>query len=660
LFEPIRIGNVQVRNRFVMAPMGPAGMSDGSGAFNQRGIDYYAERARGGVGLIITGTSIIENEIEPRNLPFMPCPTINSGAFIASAKLLTERIHAYDARIFIQLTVGFGRVIFPAVIQRGGRLVGPSENSSVWDSNTITRALSTEEVKTLIDKMGEAAAICKYSGFDGVEIHAVHEGYLLDQFAVSLFNRRSDQYGGAITNRLRFAVEIVQTIKDTCGEDYPVAIRYSLKHFIKGLNKGGLPGESFLELGRDIEEGLEVAKMLEVAGYQAIDVDAGSYDSWYWSHPPAYFEKGMYLEFGRKLKEILSVPIITAGRLDDPVLASASVREGKTDMIGLARPLLADPHLVKKIQQDKIDLIRPCLSCHDGCLNRMNVLLSCAVNPATGRESEFAIKRSYTVKRLMIIGGGVAGCEAARVCAFRGHRVSLYEKNARLGGNLIPGSIPDFKKDERRLLEWYERQLTDLGVEVRLNTVVRKRFIEENEPDVVIIATGSRPKTLDIKFSSNEKIASATDVLLGYRSSGDKTVIMGGGLVGCETALWLAKQGKEVTIVEALADVLLGGDKVCPPNEQMLRDLLHFHKVQIKTEASLLAVDDTGVTIRIKEDVETIAADSLIVAVGYEPDRNLWEEIRKSSFDSYLLGDARVVRNIMNAIWDANEVCRGI
>ena len=660
LFEPIKIGNVEIKNRFVLAPMGPGGMSDENGAFNQRGTDFYVERAKGGVGLLIVGTTIIENEIEKRNLPFMPCPTLNPGAFNGSAKLLTERVHAYDAKIFIQLTAGFGRVINPRCVTADTKLIGPSVNPSRWNPELMTRELTTQEVKQLVAKMAEAATICKGAGFDGIEIHAVHEGYLLDQFTMTLLNRRTDQYGGSLMNRLRFPIEIVQAIKEACGKDFPVALRYSLKHFIKELRQGGLPGEDFVEKGRDIEEGLEIAKILEDAGYDAFDADVGCYDAWYWNHPPAYFNKGMYLPYNELLKKVLKVPVITAGRMENPDLASAAILEGKTDMIGLGRPLLADAYVVKKIKDEKTEDIRPCLSCHQGCLLRLGVILSCALNPATGREKELAIEKANTVRQVMVVGAGIAGCEAARVCALRGHKVSLYEKNDQLGGNLIPGSVPDFKEDDRNLMKWYGKQLRDLKVATHYNSIVTKEFIDNNNPDVLIIATGSTPKVIELPTSVQDKIVTASDVLMGIKDAGDVTVIVGGGLVGCEVALWLVKQGKKVTIVETLETILSSGQLLSPANETMLRDLLNFHHVNILTGASLTGVNHAGAVISMNKGEQTIPADSIILAVGYKEDQTLYQQIKNNTFDTYLLGDARKVQNIMFAVWDAYEVSRHI
>ncbi|MBF8984024.1 FAD-dependent oxidoreductase [Lutibacter sp. B2] len=660
LFEPIKIGKLEIKNRFVMAPMGPGGLCSEDGTFNEKGINYYVERAKGGTGLIITGITYVENDIEKCVMPSMPCTTINPVNFVKTAKILTERVHAYDSKIFLQLTAGFGRVSIPSIV---GDVtpIAPSPVPHKWVPGLTCRSLTIEEIETYIKKFTESAVIAKQAGFDGVEIHAVHEGYLLDQFTMTIFNKRTDKYGGSLINRLRFPIEIVNGIKEACGKDFPVSLRYSVKSFIKDLNEGGLPGEEFEEKGRDLEEGLEVAKILEEAGYDAFNADSGSYDSWYWSHPPMYFKKGMYLSLNEQLKKILKVPVITAGRMDTPKLASSAIAEEKTDMIGLGRPLLADAFIPKKIKEGKLEKIRPCLSCQDGCIGRLaqGGALSCAVNPSTGREKEYSIEPAKEIKNIMIIGGGVAGCEAARVCAIRGHKISLYEKNDSLGGNIIPGGIPDFKENDKLLIKWYENELKEYNVDIHFNIKVTKDFVEKTNPDVIIIATGSSPKMLNL-HDNTHKVYTAQDILLGNHSPGNSTVIIGGGLVGCETALWLAQQGKKVTIVETLDNILSTGPALCHANSEMLRDLLKFHNVKIKTSSSITGVNDKGAVIKSENKEEIVPADSIILAIGYNSEKQLYYKLRDNSKEMYLLGDARQVQNIMNAIWDAYEVSRNI
>ncbi|WP_050606900.1 FAD-dependent oxidoreductase [Clostridium niameyense] len=660
LFEPINIGNVQIKNRFAMAPMGPSGLCCEDGTFNEKGIEYYVERAKGGTGLIITGVTYVENDIEKCVMPSMPCPTLNPTNFIRTSKVLTERVHAYNAKIFLQLSAGFGRVSIPGVVTNS-KPVAPSPIPHKWIPSITCRELTVDEIKTYVKKFGESAAIAKEAGFDGIEVHAVHEGYLLDQFTMTLFNKRTDEYGGNLENRLRFPIEILNEIKETCGKDFPVSLRYSVKSYIKGLNDGALPGEDFKEQGRDLEEGLKVAKILEEAGYDAFNSDAGTYDSWYWNHPPMYFEKAPYLMLNEKLKKILNVPVITAGRMDNPTLASDAIYHNKTDMIALGRPLLADPYIPLKIKEEKLKKIRPCLSCQDGCMGRLQLggAISCAVNPSTGREKDFQLEPAKHIKNVLIIGGGIAGCEAARVASIRGHKVSLYEKNNKLGGNIIPGSVPDFKEDDRNLIKWYENELKENHVKINFNTTVTKDLVNKLNPDVIIIATGSIPKMLDLK-GNKDKVYTAQDILLKNKESGDSVVIVGGGLVGCETALWLVKQGKKVTIVEYLNDLLASGPSICHANSQMLKDLLKFYKVDIKTNSTISNIDNNKVIINQKGNEFTVNADSVILAVGYSPEKTLYNDLKFNNKEIYLLGDAREVKNIMSAIWDAFEVARNI
>lgn len=654
LFEPVKIGNLEIRNRFVMAAMGPQGLGDAEGAFNQRGIDYYVARARGGTGLIITGVTFVENEVEPHLMPGVPCSTYNPKHFKRTASEMTERIHAYNSKIFLQMSAGFGRVIPP-----------PDENTPPISASAVTdrwvdvtcRGISKDEIHHIVKMLGEGAANAKQAGFDGIQIHAVHEGYLLDQFAISFFNHRTDEYGGCIENRLRFAREVVEEIKKRCGNDFPVTLRYSPKSFIKDWREGGLPDEEFEEKGRDITEGIEAAKLLVQYGYDALDVDVGCYDAWFWNHPPMYQKKGLYIPYAKIMKEAVDVPIICAGRMDNPDLALSALEDGACDMIGLGRPLLADPDYVNKLRAGKTALIRPCLSCHEGCLGRMTKTssLNCAVNPEACRESINFLTPALKSKKVLIAGGGVAGCEAARVLKLRGHEPVIYERNGRLGGNLIPGGVPDFKEDDRALVAWYENTLKDLGVEIKLNTEVTPEIVKNCNADVVIIATGSKPKIFNL--GDNNKVFTATDVLCGKKQAGNKVVVLGGGLVGCELALYLKEMGKEVTIIEAMDSLLALNGPSCFANLSMLLALIPYKHINVITSSKVIKTTDKGVLINTEGSGEReIEADTVVLAVGYNSEKELYDSLKYEVSDIRLLGDARKVSNIMYAIWDAYEV----
>lgn len=658
LFSPIKIGSITIKNRFAMAPMGPLGLADANGGWNQRGIDYYVERAKGGTGLIITGVTFFDQVVEKQDPTTVPNPLYKPVNFVKTSREMTERIHAYGSKIFLQLSGGFGRVTIPTNV---GDIppIAPSAIPHRWLDKTC-RAITVDEIHAIVKQFGEAAFHAKRAGFDGVQIHAVHEGYLIDQFAISMFNQRTDEYGGSLENRLRFAKEIVEEIKKTCGDDFPVTLRFSLKSMIKDWRVGALPGEDFEEKGRDTEEGLKAAKLLESYGYDALDTDVGTYDAWWWNHPPMYQKKGLYREYCKMVKEVVDIPVFCAGCMDNPDMALEAIENGECDVIDLGRPLLADPDYCNKLRCGKITQIRPCISCHEGCMGRVASysLLNCAVNPQAARERVNAYEPILKKKKVLIVGGGVAGCEAARVLAIRGHQPVVYEKGSRLGGNLIPGGAPDFKEDDIALADWYTNELNRLGVHVHLNTELNEEEIKAMDYDTVILATGSKPKVFSLGDDSHTY--TAEQVLLKQKDAGKKTVVVGGGLVGCETALWLAQNGIHVTIVEALDKVMAVNGPLCAANKEMLEALLPFNGVEIITGAKVTEFANGEVKVDTKEGSKTIMSDSVILSVGYKEENTLYNNLQFDIPDLYLLGDAKKVSNIMYAIWDAFEVANHI
>lgn len=658
LFSPIKIGSITIKNRFAMAPMGPLGLADANGGWNQRGIDYYVERAKGGTGLIITGVTFFDQVVEKQDPTTVPNPLYKPVNFVKTSREMTERIHAYGSKIFLQLSGGFGRVTIPTNV---GDIppIAPSAIPHRWLDKTC-RAITVDEIHAIVKQFGEAAFHAKRAGFDGVQIHAVHEGYLIDQFAISMFNQRTDEYGGSLENRLRFAKEIVEEIKKTCGDDFPVTLRFSLKSMIKDWRVGALPGEDFEEKGRDTEEGLKAAKLLESYGYDALDTDVGTYDAWWWNHPPMYQKKGVYREYCKMVKEVVDIPVFCAGRMDNPDMALEAIENGECDVIDLGKPLLADPDYCNKLRCGKITQIRPCISCHEGCMGRVASysLLNCAVNPQAARERVNAYEPILKKKKVLIVGGGVAGCEAARVLAIRGHQPVVYEKGSRLGGNLIPGGAPDFKEDDIALADWYTNELNRLGVHVHLNTELNEEEIKAMDYDTVILATGSKPKVFSLGDDSHTY--TAEQVLLKQKDAGKKTVVVGGGLVGCETALWLAQNGIHVTIVEALDKVMAVNGPLCAANKEMLEALLPFNGVEIITGAKVTEFANGEVKVDTKEGSKTIMSDSVILSVGYKEENTLYNNLQFDIPDLYLLGDAKKVSNIMYAIWDAFEVANHI
>ncbi|MDX2321898.1 MAG: FAD-dependent oxidoreductase [Moritella sp.] len=665
LFKPMNIGKLKLKNRYSMAPMGTLGCVDGDGAYNNRGIEYYLARARGGVGLIITGVQMVENELEQFPMPSLPCPTNNPTAYIRSAKEMTERIHTYGTKIFAQLTAGWGRSCIPGFTPLD-KSIAPSEAANRFDPSITHRELTTEEVKYFITKFVESAAIAQKAGFDGVEIHAVHEGYLLDQFTMEFFNKRTDQYGGSFENRYRFAVEIVQSIKAVCGKDFPVSLRYSVKGNMKGFGQGILPGEQAEEVGRDIEEGLKAAKYLQDAGFDALNVDAGTYDSWYWNHPPNYFKPGMYTPYCKAVSEVVDIPVLMSGRMENPDLAAHAVSEGIADGISLGRPLLADPDAVNKIRRGRFEEVRPCLSCHLGCLGRMAEVgnISCAVNPSCGREQEFRLFPAHKKKKVVVVGGGVAGMEAARIASERGHAVVLFEKSDQLGGNVIPGSQPSFKHDDKALIQWFSGEMTRKNVDLRFNTQADKATIENEKPDSVIFATGSRPiQPLWLEGREKSHVMVAEQLLMKPELiTGNNVIVIGGGLVGSEAALWMAQKGKNVTLIEAADDIIGGPHGTCFANYQMLKELLIKEQVNIMTSTYLLRVTDSGIQASQDKNEFTLDAEHVVLALGYRAEGHLHEELANQLDveEVFNIGDSQKARTIMTAVWDGFEVASAL
>ena len=661
LFTPISIGKVQMKNRFAMAPMGPLGLADAQGGFNQRGIDYYTERAKGGTGLIITGVTFSDCTVEMQSMPNCPNSTYNPVHFVRTGREMTERIHAYGSKIFLQMSGGFGRVTIPTNLGEFPP-VAPSPIPHRWLDQTC-RALTVDEIHAIVESFGKGAYNAKRAGFDGVEIHAVHEGYLIDQFAISFFNHRTDEYGGSLENRLRFAREIVEEIKKTCGADFPVALRFSPKSMIKDWREGALPGEEFVEKGRDTEEGLEAAKLLVSYGYDALDVDVGSYDSWWWSHPPMYQEKGLYRKYAKAVKEVVDVPVLCAGRMDDPDMAVEAVQTGVCDIVSLGRPLLADPDYVNKLRAGKTADIRPCIGCQEGCMGRIQrySMVNCAVNPQCARERAFAYNPVFQKKKVVIVGGGIAGCETARVLAIRGHEPVIYEASDRLGGALYEAGVPSFKDDDRALIAWYAHTLEKLGVEIHFNHRLTAGELKTLSFDTLIVATGAKAKTFSL--GDDRRVITAKDALAqSGENVGKHAVVIGGGMVGCELALWLTKDlGKKVTIVEALPKLLAVNAPICSANSEMLERLVPFYGTDVRCRTTAVKATENGLVIRDLDTgaEETIPADTVILAVGFTPDRELYNAMQECD-EVYAIGDCKEFHNVHSAVWDAFEIANHI
>ncbi|MBQ8239040.1 MAG: FAD-dependent oxidoreductase [Oscillospiraceae bacterium] len=676
LFTPWKIGNVQIKNRIVMCPMGGTSLFGwfelGGCHFDKEAARLFIERANNNVGLIIPG-------IAPLRDTFWGKWLWQNPKMFEELKVFMDEIHKTGAKLFIQLTAGMGRswaitelvgplhknkitrALIKPIIDTSHELASPSAQPSRWAPDIECPEMTVEQIHEIIEAFAKTAKLCKDAGVDGVEVHAVHEGYLLDQFAIEFFNKRTDEYGGSFENRYRFAAEVVKAIKSSCGDDFPVSLRYSVESKMKGFQQGIVPGDDAQEVGRSMEESERAVKFLQDAGYDMLNADNGTYDSWYWAHPPMYMPQNCNLDDVAHIKQFVDIPVVCAGRME-PEVGAQAVAEGKIDGVGIARQFLTDPAWVTKLIEDRLEDIKPCICCHSGCFNFSSSkghyntqdltdtmgLARCALNPETMQSRKYNLKPAKKVKNIAIIGGGIGGMESALVCAKRGHKVTLYEKSGELGGVFIAAAAPSFKEKDRDLIAWYRRELTKYPIEVKLNTEVSD--VAALGADETIVATGSVANTLPVK--GIEKGIQAVDFLLGKKEVGQNVVIVGGGLTGCEIAYELYLQGKNPTIVEMMDD-LVTTKGVCLANTSYLRDFFKANKVPVHLETKLSQVMDDGVKVTDKDGKSfKIAADSVILSTGYRS-----APLVSKGKNIHVVGDAKKVGNLRTVIWQAWDVC---
>jgi 2-enoate reductase len=657
IFEPVNIGKLKIKNRIAMAPLATGGMVSSDGKLTQRAVEYYRARIMGGTGLIVTGNAKVENEVE-KILIGHDGKQLISPRVIPRLSELAEISHYYGAKLFVQLLPGEGRnnsgTFYPDYI------VSASAIPSFFKDGVLTRELTIDEIKQLVVAFGKAAKILKECDVDGIEINA-HDGYLLDNFQTSLWNKRKDKYGGDLKGRLTLSKEILEQIKNAAGDDFPVTYKFGMKHFMKAFRTPGLKEENFKEAGRDIDEGIELAKAIEELGYDGLVPDTGGYDSWYWAFPPLYMDMGCLLEYTEAAKKVVNIPIFAIGRMDDPHLAEEVLEKGIADIIMIGRGLLADPDWPNKVRKGEEEDIKPCIACNEGCLGRdqKERNLSCAVNPATGGELYFGLEPVLEKKKILIAGGGVAGMEAAIVSKKRGHDVVLYERTSELGGHLREASVPDFKKDLLRLLDWYKNQIKKLNIKVYMNKEVTPQIIEKEKPDAVIVATGSANACCNIDGANDSNIIYATDLLLGKKEVGKDVVVIGGGMIGLETALWLAKQGKKVTVVEKLPEVAVDGALGV---KEMLIDMVKYNGVEIKTNTEAVKINKDGIKLLENGKAYNYVCNNVVIALGLAPDEKLFDRLvnKFPNVDIFQSGDCKSARKIMNSIWDSYHISRSI
>jgi len=632
LLSPGNIGTMKVKNRIVMSPM-VRNFATTDGAITQSLIDHYAARAKGGAGLIIVEASYVH----PSGRVWHQGIGIDDDRHIPGLGALTDALKHWGSKVEIQLVHG-GRQSTTAVSKLP--VVAPSAVPCPV-TGSFPRELSTQEVADLIEAFAQAARRAKIAGFDGVELHGAH-GYLMSQFFSAHVNRRGDKYGGDIKGRATIAVETIQRIRQLVGDSYPVTIRIN--------------GRDNVPNGQTIEDAVALAEILEAAGFAAIHVTVGMAEANLDPRNVAtaatmLSPHGHLIEFAAQVKKAVEIPVIAVGGIT-PEMGEKALSEGKADFIAFGRQFLADPDFPNKLDRGARGNIRPCIRCNEMCMGRLLVGVRCTVNPEVGYEGE-KLQPAAKAKKVVVIGGGPAGMEAARIAALRGHTVTLYEKNSRLGGHLIEASVPKFKEDIESYKDWLVRQMDKVGVKVVLGMEITPAMLAEFKPDAVVMATGSTSFRPNIPGVDKPVVSSAIDVLLGKAASGNHPIIAGAGAVGSELALYLAQQGKDVILVEMLPQI---ASDVVPIRNALIAQLGDA-KVKILTNTKIGAITDNGVTaISADKSLVNITGDKVILAMGLVSDMNLYKAVHEKVAEVYVIGDSVEPRRMGEAIHEGYRV----
>ena len=683
LFTPWKVGNVEVKNRIVQCSMGGTslfGWMEPS-HLDKEAAYFLLNRAQDGVGLILPGMQCIKDAIGGRWL-------YQNEKMFKDLKKYMEEFHKTGAKLFIQLAAGMGRsmaITKPMVMLLQhpvlGKLASPvadldyitasaSATPNRWYDEVKSRPMTIKEIHDQVEAFAKTSKLLKEAGVDGVEIHAVHEGYLLDQFTISNMNYRTDEYGGSFENRYRFPVEIVQAIKRECGSDFPVSLRYSVVSKTKDWGKGAMPyEEDFKEFGRDMEESEKAVKYLEDAGYDMFNCDNGTYDAWYWAHPPQYMPDNCNLSYVEHIKNFTSKPVVCAGRMD-PVKAAEEIAAGKLDAVAIARQNLVDHDWIHKIKEGHEDEIKPCIRCHNGCFNMAkfagtpNVqhfndsmhLARCALNPTTMQHTRYKIVPTKNPKKVAIIGGGIGGMECALVLKQRGHIPTIFEKTDELGGLFLTASAMTFKENDKDLIRWYKNEIEKQGIDVRFNTEINDLGVLRGYDDI-IVASGSVPRMMP-SIKGFDKALTFTQVLKDKVDVGDKVLFIGGGQSSCEAAYdMLLNFGKHPIIVEYAGD-LVAAQATCLANTSFLRDAMEYHKVPVYLHSTVTEITDKGCTVKNVETGETtfVECDSVVNGIGFVPTPVGGKDNKKA----YRVGDCVAIGNLRTVIWRAWDVCMKI
>lgn len=645
LFEPVSIGLLKLKNRVVFTPTESL-FASASGEVTQRVIDYYVRRAEGGAGLLVVHSAQACTKLDPVD-PYPGSLRVDDNAYIPMLSELTDAVHQAGAKISINVSAGGGAQAMGFPYDRGMEGIETIINVAPGNvksrvANRPVRKLKIDEIKRMVELFGFAARRIELSGFDAMTIHA-YFGYLICQFLSRYYNNRTDEYGGSIENRLRFLLEIIDACRCNTSAGFPLIVRISI--------------DECFDDGRDAKEGLEIIKRLEQAEVQAIDASAGTMDSVHMSIPPIYLRKGVLVDYAAMAKKAVKIPIIAQGRIVDPDMAEAILEQGRADLIGLSRALLADPNWPMKAEKDKANEIRKCISCNH-CIDQIlkGRAIRCAINPTVGREGQLKedFEKASVVKKIVVVGAGPAGMEAARVAAARGHHVKLFEKTDGLGGGQLKLAASAPKKNDiwKNITDFYRSQFAKMkNMKVITDREVDSELIKTESPDVVFVATGAKMSDCILPGADGKNCISARDVISGRTKVKGSILIAGGGLVGVDVAHLLAEQGANVTIIEAMPEIALDDDLIT-----RLAVLEIFRKLDVKiiTSAQIEAFDSKGALIRTEGGAQKhVEADRIVIALGtssYNPFAGSGEE---TFDDCRLIGDAAVPGKIEDAITSA-------